>query len=100
MDNVLAVALLDEIFMYRYASNETSKFEIDLKTFQDYDKITSLKWMPKDNKIAIGLDNNYLSVWDVNVNKLIYSIHDHSSRVASIGKHCRFINDTVALIFT
>jgi hypothetical protein len=34
----------------------TSKFDIVLKTIQDYDKITSLKWMPKDNKKAIGLD--------------------------------------------
>jgi len=66
-------------------SNETSKFEIDLKTSQNYERITAVKWMPKENKIAIGFDNNYINIWDVNVKKLICSINGHSSRVASMG---------------
>lgn len=85
-DNVLAVGLGAEIYLYHHVKRTTAKLDYHLSyplsNMQAY--TTCLKWNPDKNILAIGQSDNTFGIWDVETNKLICHIKSHASQIHSM----------------
>lgn len=80
--NVLAIAL----HQTAYLMDVTNK-NIDLiQPKANNCLITSLSWMDQSrNKLAIGMENGVVEVWDAEYKKIIRELHGHYQRVSSLS---------------
>lgn len=80
--NVLAIALEDTVHLWD-ASNSTP-FEL-VTVDEENGPVTSVKWAPDGRRVAVGLNNSEVQLWDLTANKLLKTLRGcHSSRVGTL----------------
>lgn len=80
----LAVGLGDEVFLWNHRKRSVCKLvKMSNENQQDL-YITSLKWTSDGQKLAIGISNKTIEIWDVNKLKCISQTSDHFTRVSSM----------------
>ncbi|CAN1751083.1 Cell division cycle 20.1, cofactor of APC complex [Linum perenne] len=81
--NVLAVALGSTVYLWDASDGSTS----ELVTIDDeLGPVTSLNWAPDGQRIAIGLNNSEVQLWDSTSNKQLRTLKGgHRCRVGSLA---------------
>ncbi|XP_061375329.1 cell division cycle 20.1, cofactor of APC complex-like [Gastrolobium bilobum] len=81
--NVLSIALEDTVYLWNADDSSTS----ELVTVEEEDgPITSVSWAPDGRRLAIGLNNSHVQLWDCFDTKLLRTLRGaHESRVSSLA---------------
>ncbi|KAK1370538.1 Cell division cycle 20.1, cofactor of APC complex [Heracleum sosnowskyi] len=80
--NVLAIALEDTVHLWD-ASND-DPYEL-VTVDEENGPVTSVKWAPDGLRIAVGLNNSDVQLWDSTANKLLKTLRGcHSSFVGAL----------------
>ncbi|XP_061357429.1 cell division cycle 20.1, cofactor of APC complex-like [Gastrolobium bilobum] len=81
--NVLSIALEDSVYLWNVDDSSGS----ELVTVDEEDgPITSVSWAPDGRRLAIGLNNSHVQLWDCFDTKLLRTLRGaHQSRVGSLA---------------
>ena len=80
--NVLAIALENNAYLLDVESKQICCIKPDCPNTL----ITSLSWMQLyEDRLAIGLDNGDIEVWDTCAKKFIRTLNGHSQRISSLS---------------
>ncbi|XP_065850512.1 cell division cycle 20.1, cofactor of APC complex-like [Euphorbia lathyris] len=81
--NVLAIALGSTVYLWDASNGSTSQ----LVTMDDeIGPVTSVSWAPDGRRIAVGLNNSEVQLWDSSSNRLLRKLKGgHTSRVGALA---------------
>ncbi|KAL6006778.1 hypothetical protein ACLOJK_032273 [Asimina triloba] len=80
--NVLAIGLGNIVYLW----NATNQVTVELTEVREDDgPITSISWAPDGTKVAVGLNNSEVQIWDSLSLKQVRSLMGHSTRVGSLS---------------
>ncbi|CAK9153286.1 unnamed protein product [Ilex paraguariensis] len=72
-NNVLAIALGNSVYLWDASDGSTSElFAID----DDIGPVTSVRWAPDGQSLAVGLNNSHVQLWDSIASRLVCVCHD------------------------
>lgn len=80
--NILSIALGNTVYMWDASNAATSELvTID----EENGPVTSVKWAPDGQHIAVGLNNSEVQLWDSTANRLVRTLRGgHESRVGAL----------------
>ncbi|XP_043696345.1 cell division cycle 20.1, cofactor of APC complex-like [Telopea speciosissima] len=80
--NILSIALGNTLYLWNASDGSSS----DLVTIEDdYGPITSVRWAPDGQHIAIGLHNSEVQLWDITAKRKLRTLHGgHRARVGAL----------------
>ncbi|XP_030515754.1 cell division cycle 20.2, cofactor of APC complex-like [Rhodamnia argentea] len=81
--NILSIALGNTVYLWNASDGSTSELvTID----HENGPVTSVSWAPDGDKIAVGLNNSEVQLWDLTRNSLLTTLRGgHTSRVGSLA---------------
>ncbi|NWS72439.1 CDC20 protein, partial [Crotophaga sulcirostris] len=79
--NIVAVALDGSVCLWNHTSAEVLKL-LEMEQIADY---VSLVWTEEENYLAVGTSNAELQLWDVQQQKHLRTMTNHSSCVGCLG---------------
>lgn len=81
-NNVVAVALQNSVYLWHAEDSRTE----ELMALPDTgDIVTSIKWSPRDGKLAVGTNSCDVQVWDAETLTKIRTIDGHTARVSALS---------------
>lgn len=81
-NNILSIALGNTVYFWDGASGATSELVI---IDEENGPVTSVKWAPDGQHIAVGLNNSHVQLWDSISNRQLRNLKGgHQSRVGSL----------------
>ncbi|KAK1364741.1 cell division cycle 20.2, cofactor of APC complex-like [Heracleum sosnowskyi] len=90
--NVLAIALKDKVHLWDASNNTVSQLPtLDEQT----DPVMSVKWAPDGRRVAVGLYNSDVHLWDLVANKLVNTLRGcHRFGVGSLDWNNNYVLTT------
>ncbi|XP_059625043.1 cell division cycle 20.1, cofactor of APC complex-like isoform X2 [Cornus florida] len=80
--NIVAIGLGNSVYLWHVADDSVS----ELVSFaEEIGPVTSVKWAPDGRRLAVGLNNSYVEVWDALASRMLRRLRDgHTLRVGSL----------------
>ena len=69
--NVLSIALENDVYLWNASNKSTAEL---VNVDEEDGPVTSVSWCPDGSRLAIGLDNSLVQVWDTVGNKQVNNI--------------------------
>ncbi|KAJ0233248.1 WD40 repeat-containing protein [Hirschfeldia incana] len=81
--NILAIALGHTVYLWNASSGSTSEL---VTVDEEKGPVTSVNWAPDGRRLAVGLDNSQVQLWDSDSNRQQRTLKGcHESRVGSLA---------------
>lgn len=84
-ENIVGIALKDVVYMYNASSEDIFKLALDEDFENSSTIVTSLRFSPLGNTVAIGNSANMVEIWDVEKNTRIRQLQGHSARISALS---------------
>lgn len=79
--NVLAVGLASNIYLWSAATSRVTK----LTDLGQDNSVASIAWSNWGSCIGIGTNDGSVQIWDVNKEKMVWSLCGHANRIGSLS---------------